>query len=109
MVLPLFKERRLTVRKKLTGLLPGKMVNQKGEVVSLDPVDVSKQGLGVVSTEVLSLDDVLYLVLENTKVKFIVTWFQEDFTKKDLKRYGLMCEDENVDLEKIFMEYSCLK
>ena len=109
MVLPLFKERRLNVRMKLTGLLPGKIVNQKGKVISLDPVDVSKQGLGVVSSEILSLDDVLYLVLEDMKIKFIVTWFQEDFTKKDLKRYGLMCEDENIDLEKIFMKYSCLK
>ena len=105
-----FKERRLSTRKKLTGLLPGKIFNNRTEQpVDCRPVDISKDGVGVLSEATLKIDDKLTLKLPDGEISLKVMWKKQDYGKQNLQRYGLVTEDSSIDLEDIFMQAGCLK
>ena len=105
-----FKERRLSTRKKLTGLLPGKIFsNRTEEQVDCRPVDISKDGVGVLSEEALKIDDELTLKLSDRDILLKVMWKKQDYGKQNLQRYGLVTKDSSVDLEEIFAQAGCLK
>ncbi len=109
MALALFKERRMSIRKQLTGLLPGKLVDARGKTLNAEPVDVSEHGLGIVTQSRLEEGEELYLVLNKERsVRLKVIWSSEDFSKNDLTRYGLECSGD-INLEEIFIQYMCLK
>jgi hypothetical protein len=104
------KERRLKARKKLTGLLPGRMVNMSTErPISCRPIDISDFGLGILTADELPMGTQLVLVLPQKSVKFKVVWVAEDFGKNNLKRYGLASEEQDVNVEVLFTEAGCLK
>lgn len=109
MALPLFQEMRLSPRKKLSGLLPGKLTEAKtGRAVSCRPIDVSRDGLGVLSSQEIATGSTLVLMANGVPIELHVAWGQPDFGKQDLYRYGLVTNDSNVDLVKAFTESGCL-
>jgi hypothetical protein len=109
MSIPMFSEKRLARRKKLTGLLPGKLcVKGQDQFVNCKPVDISTHGLGIISSSYLKPGMVLELHIKDRLIEFDVTWGQPDFGKNNLFRYGLIARDEQIDIEKIFEDSGCI-
>ena len=97
------REKRATRRKRLSGLLPGKLLRQASNVdLPCKLVDVTPHGLGVVSGAILEPGELLALKMKNSEVLLEVAWGRPDFGKNDLYRYGLKVLTENCDLEAIF-------
>ncbi|MEN9836266.1 MAG: hypothetical protein RL011_2459 [Pseudomonadota bacterium] len=113
MGLALFKERRFSERRQLSGVLPGSLIRADGKgAVSCRPVDVSAHGLGIViigEKKMLPLGLELSLVVTDGEIPLIVAWSTPDFGKQDSVRYGLAVKDETVNLEQVFENYGCLK
>jgi len=103
------KERRLGNRKKLTGLLPGRLQTSDGRDVNCKPVDISPNGIGLVLNIEFDAGDHFNLVMKDKTIELEVAWVQPDFGKQDLFRYGLATIDQDIDLKKIFLEAGCLK
>ena len=109
MGLPLFKEKRFSPRKKLTGLMPGKLsVSDSDQPLSCRPVDVSRNGLGIIMDAQLKVSTELRLDAGDKSIILKVAWSQPDFGRRDLFRYGLVCLDSNEDLESLFTKKGCL-
>ena len=113
MGLALFKERRLSDRRKLTGLMPGRLVFESGkQEIICRPVDVSEHGMGVVVQNLrqeIDAGTVLLLQTKDGPVKLQVAWGSPDFGKQDLFRYGLVTIDPSDDLEQMFVQAGCLR
>ena len=113
MGLALFKERRLSERRNLTGLLPGSLIRADGKgAVSCRPVDISVHGIGIViigEKKTLPIGTKLKLVMTDNEIDLQVAWSAADFGKQDSMRYGLVTTDSNIDLEQIFTQFGCLK
>ena len=104
------KERRLMPRKRLTGLMPGRMVNMKTERnISCRPIDISDHGLGILTAEEISDGTQLILVLPHQSIKFKILWQKPDFGKNNLVRYGLGTEDPELNIASVFEDAGCLK
>ena len=109
MSIPMFSEKRRERRKKLTGLLPGKLcIAGREQFVNCRPMDVSEKGIGILSTDLLSEGMALELRTPTLTIQLLVAWGQPDFSKTNSFRYGLICKDESVDMEKIFEAAGCL-
>ena len=105
-----FQERRFTDRRKPTGLMPGKLlVAGKERVLNCRPVDVSRNGLGVIMSDQIEPGTELILTYRNKEVHLQIAWSQQDFAKQDQFRYGLVTLDPRDDLEGVFIECGCLK
>jgi len=102
------KERRLSERKKLTGLLPGRFT-VNGKPMDAKPIDISSHGLGVIMSEEIQEGTKASLVISGREVPFEFQWGTQDFGKHDLWRYGLVCTATDVDLEAEFSATGCLK
>ncbi|MBM4252768.1 MAG: PilZ domain-containing protein [Deltaproteobacteria bacterium] len=113
MGLALFKERRFTERRQLSGVLPGSLIRTDGKgAVSCRPVDVSAHGLGIViigEKKILPVGLELHLVVSDGEIALTVAWSTPDFGKQDSVRYGLAVTDPAVNLEQVFEKYGCLK
>ena len=113
MGLALFKERRLSERRNLTGLLPGSLIRADGKgAVSCRPVDISVHGIGIViigEKKTLPIGTKLKLVMTDNEIDLRVAWSAPDFGKQDSMRYGLVATDSSVDLEQLFTQFGCLK
>lgn len=113
MGLALFKERRLADRRRLTGLLPGKMVFESGrQEIICRPVDVSANGMGIVVQNLrkeIEPGTVLLLMTKDGALRLSVAWGQPDFGKQDLFRYGLVTMDPADNLEQMFIDTGCLR
>jgi hypothetical protein len=110
MGIALFKERRFSERRKLSGLLPGKLVfpNAKGAVVCR-AIDVAEHGLGVVANVEIALGSKAFLETEQRIIHFEVIWIAPDFGKQDMFRYGLISLDQDINIEELFIRSGCLK
>lgn len=113
MGLALFKERRATDRRKLTGLLPGRL-KVKGSDMDLQcrPVDISETGIGIVITGKLKpIEPGTHLVLEvgDQAIELVVSWRRPDFGKQDAMRYGIIAGKPDQNLEALFIEHGCLR
>jgi hypothetical protein len=114
MALPAFKERRLSERSQLSGLLPGRLTieNLKPNIICR-AVDVSTHGLGIVIQAIIKEDMTAKLECNvKGKIQVVdmkVAWAKPDFGKQDLYRGGLVTLDPNVDLESIFLITGCIK
>jgi hypothetical protein len=109
MGLALFKERRIVNRRRLTGLLPGRMVNaETGKDMAVKPVDISPNGLGIIIDSELEPGMEIHLKIKDRDIKFQVAWGQPDFGKNDRFRYGLVTLEPSDDIEKEFLESGCL-
>lgn len=110
MNIPMFFEKRAERRRRLTGLLPGPIyVGEAEESLDCKPVDVSKDGLGIVTNLIMKDGTELTLKTKEGKIKLAVAWGQPDFGKRDLYRYGLKVVGEEFDMQEIFIEGGCLK
>jgi hypothetical protein len=110
MGLALFKERRLSDRRKLTGLLPGRLTIEGTKLsLSCRPVDVSANGMGVVMAREIEPGTQMTLSIGDHDIALQVAWGQPDFGKQDMFRYGLVTLDPNVDLEAEFVRAGCLR
>ena len=102
------KERRLSERKRLTGLLPGRfLVN--GKEMDAKPVDISSHGLGVIMSDEIKDGTKATLIVAGREIPLEFKWGHPDFGKHDLWRYGLVCTSMTVDLEDEFAASGCLK
>lgn len=105
-----FQERRITSRRSPTGLMPGKLMlgGTERELVCR-PVDVSRNGLGVIMSEQMEPGTDLILKVRNHEIHLQVAWGQQDFAKQDQYRYGLVTVDPRSDMEQMFSDCGCLK
>jgi hypothetical protein len=112
MGLALFRERRLKNRKKLTGLLPGRLVaEQLKEEINCRLVDVSKNGMGILFSGDLDIDSRVILHIPGSPLSLRVASKSPDFGKQKLFRYGLVIDREpreQVNLETLFISAGCL-
>ena len=111
MAIPKAFERRISRRKKLTGLLPGRLSLKEGEAaIHCKPVDVSDHGLGLISDAQLEVGTQLKLTMPEEVILFKVVWKQPDFGKSDLYRFGLeiVAPKRGFDLEELFEQMGCL-
>ena len=110
MGIALFKERRFSARRKLSGLLPGKLVfpNAKGSLVCR-ATDVSEHGLGIVANGEIALGSKAFLEIEQRIIDLEVIWVAPDFGKQDMFRYGLSSIDKDINIEELFIRSGCLK
>jgi hypothetical protein len=111
MAIPQVFERRIHRRKKLTGLLPGRLSAGKGaDVIRCKPVDISETGLGILTDAKLEVGTPLILSTEEHIIHLKVIWKNPDFSKSDLYRFGLELTDSSTkyNLEEIFEKAGCL-
>ncbi|MGE0174291.1 MAG: hypothetical protein AB7T49_15955 [Oligoflexales bacterium] len=110
MSMPQFSERRREKRKKLTGLLPGKLCIQgTTQFIACRPVDVSAQGVGILTTANLSEGMIVELQTPTSVIELEVSWGRPDFGKTNQFRYGLICRKKTIDLEQVFVEAGCVE
>ena len=95
MGLPLHLEKRFAPRKTLTGLLPGSLLDHRGRK-SVPSVDLSSDGLGIVTDARLELGQTVYLRTHNQHIELDLVWSKPDFGKKNLFRYGLQVKGEFI-------------
>lgn len=103
-----FQERRFKTRKKLSGLMPGKIFSGDKEL-KVKPVDLGQDGLGVISDVPLKEGDRLTLETTHGQIGLEVMWVKNDFGKQDLFRIGLVTLNPKDDLTIIFESAGCLK
>lgn len=102
-------ERRKKPRKKLSGLLPGRLYLKSNRLaISARPIDVSPNGLGLLSSDGLPLGAIVLLEMKEQTIELKVSWTRPDFGKKNMFRYGLEPIGE-ANLEEIFSQKGCLK
>ena len=111
MTLPIFKERRVSSRRLLTGLLPAPLVlkDAPDQKFNCKPVDISPDGLGVLADIVLPVGTELLLKLPEEDVTMKIIWKKQDFSKKELFRYGLVTATGHTDIEGIFEKHGCFQ
>ena len=110
MGIALFKERRFSSRRKLSGLLPGKLsISGQKYPLKCRPTDVSAQGLGIVANIEIPIGSMATLETDTQSVLLEVIWVAPDFGKQDLFRYGLLSLNPDVSIEELFVTYGCLK
>ena len=109
LTMPVFTaESRKKERKALSGLLPGKMFLEDDlTVISCRPINISDYGLGIISTHKLEIGQKLILRIKNMDIMLKVIWKKEDFTKKNLNRYGLMTLETTENIKSIFSSHGC--
>jgi hypothetical protein len=111
MGLALFKERRMSERRMLTGLLPGKLIlKETNAEVKCRPINVSEHGIGIVVAAEWKQGTLFTLMIPGKKpVELEVAWTKPDFSKQNMNRYGLVTIDSNVNLESEFIRAGCIK
>jgi hypothetical protein len=102
------KERRTSERKRLTGLMPGRL-QINGKEVSARPVDISSSGIGIITAAEFTVGAVATLAIGSELIPMEVKWGEQDFGKRDMWRYGLVCTNPKINLEEEFQEAGCLK
>lgn len=106
---PALDEQRRSTRRVLTKLLPGPLLDQEQKVLHCRPIDLSEEGLSILTEVQLSIGQQLTLKTHNQSVTLEVMWQRPDFGKQGLIRYGLRSIDPTIDLEHIFRSTGCLK
>ncbi len=110
MGIPAIIERRNASRKKLSGLLPARLSVESTMVdISCKPVDVSDHGLGIITETHLAIGTLVVLHLPGSPLILEVKWSEQDFGRRDLKRYGLELKSGGESIARKFEEAGCLK
>ena len=90
--------------------MPGKLkLSGTERELACRPVDVSRNGIGVIMSEQIEPGTDLVLVVRNREIHLQVAWGQQDFAKQDQFRYGLVTIDPVNDMEAVFLDCGCLK
>lgn len=106
---PALDEQRRSPRRVLTKLLPGPLLDSENKVLHCRPIDLSQEGLSILTEVQLSIGTQLTLKTHNQIVPLEVIWQKPDFGKQGLSRYGLKSNDDSIDLEHMFRSAGCLK
>ena len=109
MGLPAKTEPRRSSRRVMLRILPGAIIDANNAVIQCRPVDLSQEGLSILSETNLDVGDLLTLRTHNASIALEVVWQRADFGKQGLSRYGLKTKDSTFDLEILFRETGCLK
>lgn len=102
-------EPRRSSRRMMLRILPGAIIDATNVVIQCRPVDLSVEGLSILSEITLDVGDHLTLRTHNDSIALEVVWRRADFGKQGLTRYGLKTKDTTFDLEILFRETGCLK
>lgn len=108
MAVPALKEQRRTPR-LLTKSLPGALIDSDQRILQCRPLDLSDEGLAIVSHTLLPVGSLVTLKTHKDSITLEVLWQKSDFGKRLLYRYGLRVVDPHVDLETVFRESRCIK
>ncbi len=110
MGIALFKEKRFGSRRKLSGLLPGRIVVEGFKSpLRCRPTDVSTNGIGIIANAKLSLGTFVTLETDTLSIRMEIVWVAPDFGKHEMFRYGLIASDPQVNIEELFVTYGCLR
>ena len=110
MGLALFKERRFADRRKLTGLLPGRLIIEETKAeLTCRPIDVSANGMGIVVSRELEPGTQILLIMKERTIPLTTAWGSPDFGKQDMFRYGLITLNPADNLEEAFLVTGCLR
>ena len=101
-------ERRAHERYELSGLLPGTLMRADNKTISCRPINVSVDGLGILTAEELNIGEILVLKVKDQRIDLKVMWSKDDFGKQDLKRYGLQAMD-STSLWEVFDKANLIK
>lgn len=102
------REKRMSERRVLNGLMPGKLTIN-GEAIECKPINISSHGLGLLIARQFREGTVLELDMKSEQLEMEIIWVKPDFGKHDLWRYGLVCKDRKIDVEEIFEKSGCFK
>ena len=101
-------ENRKSKRYSLTGSLPGAMFEpESNTIIQCKPVDVSQNGLGVMTWSQFDPGSSLILRGNNVDIKFTVIWSISCHEEHNVWRCGLEAEDKDSDLVSLFNERGC--
>ena len=107
--------RRMNTRRRLSGLLPGKMLVQRtARHMSGRVVDVSHDGMGVLSSTHLLIGDTITLTTPTKMIILKVNDKKKDYAKSSRYRYSLVLDREgeydqgDMDLEEVFVNSGCM-
>lgn len=108
--------RRMSKRYRLTGLLPGKLiVLDTSKHLSARAVDVSKEGIGVISASALQVGDLLLLVTACREFPLKVLQMRKDYAKSGRFRYGLVIDPsysksniDSINFVEVFQNSGCM-
>lgn len=93
-------EDRLTV----SGNLPGKLLDEYDKPVTFYPVDLSENGLGIVTEQELSIGDQLKLKMDDGVDVFLRVGWMSSHEDEDFFRCGLEAEDKKINFIELFDE-----
>ena len=104
---------RIADRSRLSGLLPGRMkVVGNSRLITGRAVDVTAQGMGILSSDYLREGDHVILTTGEHTIHLSVIYKRRDYAKSNRFRYGLiLCDKHNTqswDLLDVFAESGCL-
>lgn len=104
---------RISQRKQLSGLLPGRLqLVGSSRYITARAVDVTSQGMGILSQDYLRAGDNLILTTSDHLVHLRVLYKKRDYLKSNRHRYGIVIADEHQaqehDLITIFVDAGCL-
>ncbi len=110
-LVPKIKEKRRSDRVILTGLMPGKMHigSKTGKLFSARPIDVSPQGLGIITTEVFKDGTRVFLEIDSYMIEMETVWKKVEFSKHSEYRYGLRMLKPGLNLEELFKNKGCFR
>lgn len=103
------KNEKRSSRRVMLRILPGAVIDSNNSVIQCRPVDLSSEGLSILSETSLDVGATVSLRTHNATIALEIVWRRADFGKQGLVRYGLKSKDSTVDLEKLFRETGCLK
>ena len=103
------KNEKRSSRRVMLRILPGAIIDSNNNVIQCRPVDLSAEGLSILSETNLDVGATISLRTHNATIAMEIVWRRADFGKQGLVRYGLKTKDATVDLENIFRETGCLK
>lgn len=102
---------RISKRKQLSGLLPGRLqLVGSPRYITARAVDVTSQGMGILSQDYLRTGDHLILTTKDHSVHLRVLYKKRDYLKSNRHRYGIVIADDHqsYDLITIFVDAGCL-
>ncbi len=103
------KNEKRSSRRVMLRILPGAIIDSNNTVIQCRPVDLSTEGLSIISETTLEVGASVNLRTHNKSIEMEIVWRRADFGKQGLVRYGLKSKDVTVDLENLFRETGCLK
>lgn len=103
------KNEKRSSRRVMLRILPGAIIDSNNNVIQCRPVDLSSEGLSILSETNLDVGALVTLRTHNQSIVMEIVWRRADFGKQGLSRFGLKTKDSTIDLENLFRETGCLK